>query len=43
VWFAVKTAVERGVVKKGDLVAILVGSPTRPGLVTDTLRLERIE
>ena len=43
VWFAVKTAVEHGVVKKGDLVAILVGSPTRPGLVTDTLRLERIE
>jgi pyruvate kinase len=43
VWFAVKTAVERGVVKQGDLVAVLVGSPTRPGLVTDTLRLERIE
>ena len=43
VWFAVKTAVERGVVKQGDVVAVLVGSPTRPGLVTDTLRLERIE
>ncbi|MGH9153005.1 MAG: pyruvate kinase [Acidimicrobiales bacterium] len=43
VWFAVMAAVERGVVKRGDLVAILVGSPTRPGLVTDTLRLERIE
>ncbi|MFP5376587.1 MAG: pyruvate kinase [Acidimicrobiia bacterium] len=43
VWFAVMAAVERGVVKRGDLVAIPVGSPTRPGLVTDTLRLERIE
>ena len=43
VWFAVKAAVECGVIKVGDLVAILVGSPTRPGLVSDTLRLERIE
>ena len=42
VWFAVKAAVECGVIKAGDLVAILVGSPTRPDLVSDTLRLERI-
>ena len=42
VWFAVKAAVECGVLRKGDLVAVLVGSPTEPDQVTDTLRLERI-
>ena len=42
VWFAVKAAVESGVVHTGDLVAVLVGSPTEPDPVTDTLRLVRV-
>jgi pyruvate kinase len=42
VWFAVKTAVERGLVAPGQLVAVLVGSPTEPNRTTDTLRLVRI-
>ena len=42
VWFAVKAAVESGVVDVGDLVAVLVGSPTEPEPVTDTLRLVRV-
>jgi len=43
VWFAVKAAVDRGAVKSGDLVAVLVGSPTEPDAVTDTLRLVRVQ
>ena len=43
VWFAVKAAVESGVIHTGDLVAVLVGSPTAPMPVTDTLRLVRVE
>ncbi len=42
VWFAVKAAVESGVVDVGDLVAVLVGSPTESEPVTDTLRLVRV-
>ena len=42
VWFAVKAAVESGVINSGDLVAVLVGSPTEPEPVTDTLRLVRV-
>ena len=42
VWFAVKAAVESGVIQMGDLVAVLVGSPTEPEPVTDTLRLVRV-
>lgn len=42
VWFAVKAAVESGVVDSGDLVAVVVGSPTEPEPVTDTLRLVRV-
>jgi pyruvate kinase len=42
VWFAVQTAVERGLVRTGQLVAVLVGSPTEPNRTTDTLRLVRI-
>jgi len=43
VWFAVKAAVEQGAVRAGDLVAVLVGSPTQPDAVTDTLRLVRVQ
>jgi pyruvate kinase len=43
VWFAVKAAVEQGYVQTGDLVAVLVGSPTEPNPVTDTLRLVRVQ
>ncbi|MDQ3897470.1 MAG: pyruvate kinase, partial [Actinomycetota bacterium] len=42
VWFAVSAAVDRGVVKKGDIVAVLVGSPEEPVPTTDVLRLVRI-
>ncbi|CAN5180186.1 pyruvate kinase [soil metagenome] len=42
VWFAVQAAVDRGLVRPGDLVAVLVGSPTDPEPATDTLRLVRV-
>jgi pyruvate kinase len=42
VWFAVIAAVESGLVKKGDVVAVLVGSPEEPVPTTDVLRLVRI-
>jgi len=42
VWFAVIAAVESGVVKKGDIVAVLVGSPEETQPTTDVLRLVRI-
>jgi pyruvate kinase len=42
VWFAVSSAVERALVKKGDIVAVLVGSPEEPVATTDVLRLVRI-
>jgi pyruvate kinase len=43
VWFAVKAAVEAGVIRTGDLVAVLVGSPIEPEQVTDNLRLVRVQ
>ena len=42
VWFSVKAATDRGVVHSGDLVAVLVGSPSDPDPATDTLRLVRV-
>jgi pyruvate kinase len=42
VWFAIKAVVEAGLAKKGDVVAILVGSPEEPVPTTDMLRLQRI-
>ncbi len=42
VWFAVMAAVEGGLVKHGDTVAVLVGSPDDPEPTTDVLRLVRI-
>jgi pyruvate kinase len=42
VWFAVSAAVDAGVVTKGDVVAVLVGSPEEPVPTTDVLRLVRI-
>jgi pyruvate kinase len=42
VWFAVKGATERGIVRAGDLIAVLVGSPADPQPATDTLRLVRV-
>ncbi len=42
VWFAVQGAARNGVVKAGDLVAVLVGAPTDPDPATDTLRLVRV-
>jgi pyruvate kinase len=41
-WFAVEAAVELGVVKAGDVVAVLVGSPGEPDPTTDILRLIRV-
>ncbi|MDQ6797491.1 MAG: pyruvate kinase [Actinomycetota bacterium] len=43
VWFAVKAAVDNGAVRAGDLVAVLVGSPSASDPVTDTLRLVRVQ
>ncbi|HEX2024440.1 MAG TPA: pyruvate kinase, partial [Acidimicrobiales bacterium] len=43
VWFAVKAAAEEGFIRPGDLVAVLVGSPTDPYPATDTLRLVRVQ
>jgi len=42
VWFAVKAAAEQAVVKPGDLVIVLVGSPSGPDPATDTLRVVRV-
>jgi len=42
VWFAVKAVVDAGLVRPGALVGVLVGSPTEPGPMTDTLRLVRV-
>jgi pyruvate kinase len=42
VWFAVEAAVKTGVVGPGDVVAVLVGSPSDLDPATDTLRLVRI-
>jgi len=42
VWFAVKAACDAGLLAPGALVAVLVGSPSEPGPVTDTLRLVRV-
>lgn len=41
-WFAVKRAVDAGLVKPGDVVAVLVGSPVEPEPTTDILRLVRV-
>ena len=42
VWFAVKAAVDAGMAKKGDILAVLVGWTVEPAPTTDTLRLVRI-
>jgi len=42
VWFAVSAAAESGLVKRGDVVGVLVGSPQEPVPGTDVLRLVRI-
>ena len=42
VWFAVKEAVERGLARTDDVVAVLAGDPDDPQPVTDTLRLVRV-
>ena len=42
VWFAVKAAVDAGMAKQGDVVAVLVGWTVEPAPTTDTLRLVRI-
>ncbi len=41
-WFAIKAAVELGVVTTNDVVAVVVGSPDDPEAATDVLRLIRI-
>ncbi|MEP1122480.1 MAG: pyruvate kinase [Ilumatobacter sp.] len=45
VWFAVKTAVEMGVAKRGDTVLVLAGAPDvdRTITATDVLRLVRVD
>jgi pyruvate kinase len=43
VWFAIKAAVEHGLVRAGDLVAVLVGSPREAVPAADTLRLVHVD
>jgi hypothetical protein len=42
VWFSVQAAVQQKLVKRGDLVAVLVGDPQDPDPITDVLRLVRV-
>jgi pyruvate kinase len=42
VWFAVEAAVRSGLVRRGDVLAVLVGSPNDLDPSTDTLRLVRV-
>lgn len=43
VWFAVETAVERGLVRAGSTVLVLAGAPDQPsGAATDVLRIVRV-
>lgn len=43
VWFAVETAVQRGLVHSGQVVLVLAGAPDRPsGASTDVLRIVRV-
>ena len=42
VWFAVEAAVQSGMVRQGDVLAVLVGSPSDVDPATDTLRLVRV-
>jgi pyruvate kinase len=43
VWFAVETAVQRGIVERGEVVLVLAGAPDRPsGASTDVLRIVRV-
>ena len=42
VWFSIKAAVDAGIVKSDDLVAVLVGSSVEMESTTDVLRLIRI-
>jgi pyruvate kinase len=41
-WFAVQAAVQSGMVRRGDVLAVLVGSPSDLDPATDTLRLVRV-
>ena len=42
VWFAIEGASRAGIVKPGDVVAVLVGAPDEPDPTTDALRLVRV-
>jgi pyruvate kinase len=42
VWFSVKAAVEAGLVRAGEVVVVLAGSPTESEPVTDTLRIVQV-
>ncbi|MGC1511797.1 MAG: pyruvate kinase [Acidimicrobiales bacterium] len=42
VWYAVEEVFQMGMVAKGDIVAVLAGSPDDPEPVTDVLRLVRV-
>ena len=44
VWFAVETAVQRGLIHSGQVVLVLAGAPDRPsGASTDVLRIVRVD
>jgi hypothetical protein len=43
VWFAVETAVQRGLVRSGSTVLVLAGAPDQPsGASTDVLRIIQV-
>ena len=42
VWFAVESATQLGIVRAGDVVAVVAGSPDDPESATDVLRLVRV-
>jgi pyruvate kinase len=42
VWFAVQEAVNRGLARPDELVAVLAGDPHDPAPTTDTLRIVRV-
>ena len=42
VWFAVESSEKAGIVRQGDVVAVLAGAPDTGEAITDVLRLVRV-
>ena len=42
-WYAVETAVQQGLIQRGETVIVLAGSPDRPeGTAADVLRIVQV-